>query len=332
MNSASVGKAVDAYPLKKTPEIESQIEKLMKDDTGGDPTTGRKWTRKTRQKMVDMLRASLGIVIGKTKLGEFLHNLDYSLKGLRKNLSMGSHPDRNQQFQMIAKRRGEFEAAGNPIISVDAKKRELVGRFYNRGAAWRKEPVNVNDHDFPSCADGVAIPFGIFDLLAYAGFVYVGTSFNTPEFAVNSIVRWWEAEGQRQYPHQKKILILADSGGCNGCRPRAWKANLQKKLCDVYGLTTVVCHYPTGASKWNPIEHRLFGEISKHWSGEVLDSYDKILECISDTRTTTGLRVQAHLDSTDYKKGVKVNRKEMNTLSLVPAKTLGQWNYTIRPR
>ena len=211
--------------------------------------------------------------------------MDFSLRVNRKAIATDSSPDRDQQFRYISSLRTRFESQGLPIISVDTKKRELVGNFKSNGVKWDRTPVRVNDHDFRSDAIGVAIPYGIYDLLANRGSVFVGVSHDTAAFAAHSIAGWWKRDGANRYRRGQQLLILADTGGSNGCRTGAWKTELQSQLCNSFGLTVTVAHYPTGASKWNPIEHRLFSEISKNWSAEPLDSYQKMLKFIRTTST-----------------------------------------------
>jgi len=219
-----------------------------------------------------------------------------------------------------------------PIISVDAKKKELVGNFKNTGRVWSLKPTPVNDHDFRSEAQGMANPYGIFDLLANQGSVFVGTSHDTPEFAAGNVAQWWRDSGRRNYSDASELLILADSGGSNGARVRAWKYALQEQVADRFDLEVTVCHYPTGASKWNPIEHRLFSEISKHWAGQPLDSYDTIVRLIRETQTQTGLKVKSRLVTKHFETGKKISPEQMSQVALVKHKVLPEWNYTLYPR
>jgi hypothetical protein len=215
---------------------------------------------------------------------------------------------------------------------VDTKKKELIGNFKNEGEAWSKEAEEVDEHDFPSAAECRAVPFGIYDLARNTGYVVVGVSNNTPEFAVTSIARWWEEDGRIAYPGATELLILADGGGGNGRRVRAWKRNVQEKLCDRFGLTVTVCHYPRGCSKWNPVEHRLFSQISRNWAGKPLRSLAVMLSYIRGTTPTTGLKVTARLDEGVYRKGLKVSRQDMDLLKLRQHDTCAGLNYTISPR
>ncbi len=308
----------------------ARIQGLMEHDTAGDPTTGLKWTRRTTEKLAKEL-ATLGIKVSANTVGRLLKTMGFSLRVNHKKCSAGSGQDRDEQFAYIAEQRQRFAREGNPIISVDTKKRELVGNFKNQGATWEQEALEVNDHDFRSAAEGVAIPYGVFDLLANRGHVFVGTSFDTPQFAVDNVERWWAVEGLN-YTNASQLLILADGGGSNGARTRAWKLGLQTNLCDRHGLNVTVCHYPTGASKWNPIEHRLFSQISRNWSGQPLVSYETILNYIRTTETSTGLTVDAHLVTDQYEKGVKVPDEDMDSLALHHHEVQPTRNYTLRPR
>ena len=218
------------------------------------------------------------------------------------------------------------------MISVDTKKKELIGSFYQRGQQWSQDAVAVNTHDFPSYADGRAVPYGIYDIRRNLGYVAVGQSADTPEFAVDAICWWWQAFGQEQYPDTPELLILADGGGSNSYRSRRWKQLLQEKIVDAFGISVTVCHYPPGASKWNPIEHRLFSQISRTWRGTPLTSFEILLDGIRKTTTQTGLRVEATLVEKPYEKGLSASDKEMNLLMIEKHATCPSWNYTIRPR
>jgi hypothetical protein len=305
----------------------------MKHETAGDPMTGLKWTRRTTAKIAKELY-SLGIEISDRTVARLLKKLGFSLRVNHKMLardSKVSSEERDAQFMRITELRESFAANRWPLISVDTKKKELVGRFKNQGTSWNREPVLVNDHDFFKDSVGMAIPYGIYDMQSNRGAVFVGTSHDTPEFAVECIERWWRYEGLRHYGNTDQIAILADAGGSNGPTCRAWKYGLHRHLCDCHGLTVTVAHYPSGASKWNPIEHRLFSEISKCWAGRPLDSYKTILSYIRTTRTTTGLRVSARLVRKNYPKGIKVPDSEMQRLPLTPDAELPRWNYKLSP-
>ncbi|MGK5082960.1 ISAzo13 family transposase [Bdellovibrionota bacterium FG-1] len=311
-----------------------EIRCLMDYETAGDPMSGLKWTRKTTEKIsAQLLR--LGLRVSKNTVGRLLKQMDFSLRVNHKKLSRGSKTTqviRNEQFGTIRNFRDKFERNAHPVISVDTKKKELVGQFKNPGKTWRQTPELVNDHDFRSDGKGMAAPYGIYDTTSNRGFVCVGKSADTAEFAVDSIVSWWAHEGCKQYPDSRKLLILADAGGSNGCRTRAWKYQLQHKLCNIHGLTVNVSHYPPGASKWNPIEHRLFSEISKNWAGIPLSSFKTVLNYIRTTKTKTGLSVSARLIRRHYPKGVKITDAEMQKLRMDFHPNLPKWNYTIRPQ
>ena len=307
------------------------IEQLMAEDTAGDPMSTRKWTRRTTAKIARELRR-LRICVSRRTVGRLLHGLDYSLRVNRKQLGSNASPDRDRQFRYIARQRRSFQRHGDPIISVDAKKRELVGNFKNPGARWDRTPALVKDHDFRSESTGIAIPYGVYDLAANRGFVQIGVSHDTPAFAVRAIATWWRTEGHARYAARRRLLILADTGGSNGYRCSAWKTELQRQLCDRFGIAVTVAHYPTGASKWNPIEHRLFSEISKQWAGEPLTSYEKILRLLRQTRTATGLTVRAILTHTIFPTKVKAAAGPSAQLALKVHRVLPNWNYTIRPQ
>lgn len=258
--------------------------------------------------------------------------MGFSLRVNHKKIATRRGPDRERQFAYISKLRRRHEREGLPIVSVDTKKRELIGNFKNAGAAWEREPVLVNDHDFPSLASGVAIPYGVYDVSANEGAVFVGTSYDTSEFAVDCLTKWWYWLGKRRYPDATELLVLADAGGSNNPTRHLWRYCLQTKLCDRHGISVTVCHYPTGASKWNPIDHRLFSEISKNWAGKPLTSYETVLNYIRTTATATGLSVRAYLLQRTYQRGVTPPEQEMKQLSIQRHPTVPKWNYTIVPR
>ena len=278
-----------------------------------------------------MALRDFGVLVSPNTGARLLLHMGYSRRVNPEKLSPDHSPDRNHQFLYLGDLRDRFQHRGLPIISVDTKKRERVGNFKNPGARWDLSPRWVNDHDFRSDSTGVAIPYGIYDLLANRGSVVVGVSHDTPTFAAHAIAHWWRQEGLLRYPRSRQLLILSDTGGSNGYRCRAWKTQLQAQLADSHGLTLTVAHYPTGASKWNPIEHRLFSEISKNWAAEPLVSYEKMLGFIRNTTTKTGLVVTAYLDRKEYPTGLKTDRELVSSLGLKPGKLLPQWNYTITP-
>jgi len=265
-------------------------------------------------------------------ISRLLKEHDYRLQANVKEQSNKQHPDRDRQFRHIREQRAKHQAAGHPVLSVDTKKKELIGNFKNPGQIWCQEAEVVDAHDFPSDAIGRAVPYGIYDQQLNRGTVHIGQSADTPTFAVDNIVRWCQTERLTYWPDATHLMIEADGGGSNGYRSRVWKRDLQEKVADQFGLTVTVCHYPTGASKWNPIEHRLFSEISKTWAGCPLRSFDDVLYYIRDTKTQTGLTVDAHLVTETYECGVKVPDKEMRALNIQFHDVCLKWNYTIRPR
>lgn len=304
---------------------------LLHEDTAGDPTGHRRlWTSKRLVQITRELR-QLDIAVSPRTVRRLLDQLGYALHANSKSLST-RHEQRNQQFQCIARQKKRFGRGALPMISVDTKKKELVGNFKNPGRVWSLQGTAVKDHDFRSEAQGMAIPYGIYDLVANRGSVFVGTSHDTPDFAAGNVARWWREVGRKNYSDVSQLLILADSGGSNGARVRAWKYALQEQVADRFDLAVTVCHYPTGASKWNPIEHRLFSEISKHWAGQPLDSYPTILRLIEETQTQMGLRVKSHLVSKHFDTGKKISAEQMSQLRLVRHSVLPDWNYTLYPR
>jgi len=310
----------------------SQLRELLREDTAGDPM-GRRglWTGLRLEQICDRLQA-LGLTVCPHTVRRLLDGLGYALHANRKSLSGPQSPERDGQFLYLQHQRQEFAQSGLPIISVDTKKKELVGTFRNAGRIWSREALPVNDHDFRSQAKGIAIPRGLYDLLANRGSVLIGTSHDTPEFAVDAIVDWWRREGRQRYRSAEELLVLADSGGSNGARCRLWKYALQEKLVDPYLVAVTVCHYPTGASKWNPVEHRLFSEISKHWAGQPLSDYPNMVRLVGETRTQTGLVVKCTLSDKHYATNIKVSNGQMRSLDYLKHPILPQWNYTLLPR
>jgi hypothetical protein len=258
--------------------------------------------------------------------------MGYSLRVNQKQISTSFHPCRNLQFEYLAELRYRFQRRHLPIISVDSKKRQLVGTFKNPGHRWELAARCVYDHDFRTDSIGVAIPYGIYDVTENRGALVVGISHDTPAFAAHAIAHWWHQEGSTRYRGSRQLLILADTGGSNGCRCYAWKTELQSQLANCFALAVTVAHYPTGASKWNPIEHRLFSEVSRNWAGEPLDSYQKILNYARTTTTHTGLQVTAYLDRRHYPCGIKPTQDQISALQLQHHETLPEWNYTIKPQ
>jgi len=292
--------------------------------------TGLRWTRKTTEKIRRQLR-SIGIRVSRSTIARLLKEQGYALRVNHKQIACGCHEHRDRQFRYIKRLRQSFAKNDLPVVSVDTKKKELIGRFKNPGAAWGKEPIKVNDHDFRSDGKGMAVPYGVLDLRANQGHVSVGVSHDTPQFAVRALATWWARAGRMLYPHADHLLVLADNGGSNGSRARAWKIELQTAICDRFNISVTVCHYPPGTSKWNPIEHRLFSEISKNWAGHPLDSYETVLNYLRSTKTRTGLRVKATLDRRCYSTGRKITAADMAVLNLEPHRTLPSWNYTLTP-
>lgn len=301
----------------------------MQDATAGDPITGLKWTRKTLRALARTLWFK-GFKIGFVTLRRLLQEQDYAIRVNRKRLTKKQAPQRDRQMRYLIRLRRRFVKAGQPVISVDTKKRELVGNFKNAGGTWRRKARAVLEYDFPSDAEGMAIPFGIYDVVRNEGFVVVGTSHQTPEFAVAAIRRWWVQAGQMYSPDPHELLIEADCGNPNGNRCWRWKHELQQ-LADEFGLTLTVTHLPTGASKWNPIEHRLFSQISRNWAGEPLVSYETILKFIRTTRTESGLRCKAYLDKTIYETRLQLTPEQKERINMVPRRVLPKYNYTIKP-
>ena len=308
------------------------LQQLVEPVTAGDPRSEQKWVRASLRSLSRHL-AEAGHPASPPTVRRLLDDLGYRLHANTKQLEAGAaHPDRDQQFQYIGERRQAFRAAGLPQISVDTKKKELIGRFKNAGRAWGQTAEAVNVHDFRQDAVGRAVPYGIYDLTHNRGTVYVGQSADTPRFAVDMIARWWVDEGRVAFPAASDLLILADGGGSNSARSRVWKQQLQEQLCDRYGLAVTVCHYPTGCSKWNPIEHRLFGPISLNWAGHPLTTWDTMLGYLRGTTTATGLTVRAALDPGTYRTGERVSDAELATLDLTRHAVCPTWNYTLRPR
>jgi hypothetical protein len=265
-------------------------------------------------------------------VGRLLRDRDYSPRVNSKQEVGADHPDRSEQFRYLEAQKQAFLAAGKPVISVDTKKKELIGNFAHAGRAWGQGAERVNVHDFPQAALGRAVPYGIYDLRHNRGSVYVGEAADTPRFAVDALVAWWREEGRVLYAAAQELLVLADGGGSNGCQPRAWKGQLQAQLADAWGLTVTVCHYPTGCSKWNPVERRLFGPISVNWAGQPLRTFERVVGLIRGTTTRGGLTVRAERLRGAYPTGETLSDAEMKGLELERHATCPRWNYTIRPR
>jgi hypothetical protein len=302
---------------------------LLQDATAGDPIRGTKWTRKTLRRLVKELRRKQFMVSHET-VRRLLKALGYVLRHNRKTRSKRQDADRDRQMRYLARQRRAFLKAKQPVISVDTKKKELIGNFKNSGRTWRREARSVLATDFPSDADGKAIPYGVYDVTCNRGFVGVGVSHETAEFAVNVIRRWWRLEGRTTYPDAGELLVQADGGGANGYQDWPWKWELQR-LADETGLTITVTHYPTSASKWNWIEHRLFNHISANWAGEPLVRYETVLKFIRTTTTETGLCCTAYLDRKHYRTHIKLTAEQKACIRLDQHRMLPKWNYTIRP-
>ena len=308
------------------------LEKLVEPATRGDPSSPLLWTSKSTRKLATEL-ARMGHQVSHMTVSRLLKQLGYSLQANRKMREGADHPDRDAQFLHINKKVRSFQRRKQPVISVDTKKRELVGDFKNGGREWRPQgsPQPVRTHDFQDKELGVAIPYGVYDVTQNEGWVNMGIDRDTSEFAVESIRRWWRRMGSRVYPNAKELLIMADGGGSNGSRRRLWKLCLQG-LADELGLAITVCHFPPGTSKWNKIEHRMFCHITENWRGRPLVSRTVIVKLIGSTRTREGLAVKAALDRHVYEKGIHVSDDQLATVRLSRDKFHGDWNYTIRPR
>jgi len=302
---------------------------LLEDATAGDPLGGTRWVRKTLRLLAKQLKRK-GFRVSHETVRHLLAKLRYTLRANRKRRSKKSDPNRDRQMRLIQRTRRRFLKAGKPVISVDTKKKELIGNFKNAGRTWCREAVEVLATDFLSDADGKAIPYGIYDVAQNTGFVVVGTSHETAEFAGAAIRRWWRRVGRVRYAGQNHLLIEADGGGANSSRSWLWKAALQS-LADEFDLTITVRHLPPSASKWNLVEHRLFGPISENWAGQPLVSYETVLKYIRTTSTTTGLRCVAYLDRTPYTTRLKLSATEKANINLTPHRIFPKWNYTVRP-
>jgi len=311
----------------------SALEGLVDPTTRGDPMSPLRWTCKSTRKLAEELTGQ-GHRISHTKVAELLDDLGYSLQGTRKTREGGDHPDRNAQFEYINEQVKAFQSRGQPVISVDAKKKELVGDFANSGREYRPkgQPEPVRVYDFVDKKLGKAIPYGVYDPTTNCGWVSVGVDHDTAEFAVETLRRWWRKMGRRVYPNARELLITADGGGSNSSRSRLWKVQLQD-FADETGLRVAVCHFPPGTSKWNKIEHRMFCHITENWRGRPLLDREIIINLIANTTTKAGLRIQAELDSGEYPIGIKVSDEQMRELNVQPADFHGKdWNYSIAPR
>jgi hypothetical protein len=314
------------------PGLQSQLGKILEETSAGDPMSELRWTNKSTEAMAEELTRQGHPVSDKT-VARCLRKMGYSMQLNQKTREGPQHRNRDQQFRYLNRQVASFRKSGDPVLSVDAKKKENVGPFKNGGRTWRPKgkPHRVNVHDFPSLAEGKAIPYGTYEIGDDRAVVNVGVTHDTAEFAVESIRRWWKLAGSNRKPMAKRILICADSGGSNSSRSRTWKLYLQE-LADELGMAITVCHYPPGTSKWNKIEHRLFSFISLTWRGQPLISYETIVNLIGATKTKSGLQVKAVLDTNQYETGVKVTKSQMDDLRIRPHKTHPDWNYTIEPR
>src|SRR6266498_1189811 len=305
---------------ESNPELLDALDALIEPETRGDPESALRWTTKSTRNLADAL-TEIGHEISHSVIAKILRGHGYSLQGTRKTLEGAQHPDRDAQFRYINRLAMELIAAGEPVISVDTKKKEQVGRFAQRGAEWHRtgEPVQVSTYDFPHLADGKAIPYGVYDIADDSAWVSVGVDHDTSVFAVATIEAWWEQIGKEKYPNARRILITANGGGSNGHRPWLWKREL------------AVCHYPPGTSKWNKIEHRLFSRITLNWRGRPLETYQTVVNLIANTTTTTGLTVRCQLDLSHYPTKIKVTDREKKSIPLVRHDFHGDWNYNILP-
>jgi hypothetical protein len=313
------------------PGLQKALEKLVDPATRGHPESPLRWTCKSTSKLAEELKCQNHPVTDRT-VAALLKQAGYSLQANRKTREGSSHPDRNAQFESINRQVLALQGELQPVVSIDTKKKELVGEFYNAGREWRPagSPVEVKVHDFPDKKLGKAIPYGVYDLASNEGWVSVGIDHDTAEFAAASIRRWWRQMGAQRFPRAKKLMITADGGGSNSSRNRLWKIALQG-LANELNLQLLVSHFPPGTSKWNKIEHRLFCFITKNWRGRPLVTYKTIVNLIASTTTTAGLKVQAAIDTTRYETGIKVSDEQLARVNLTPAAFHGEWNYTISP-
>ena len=318
--------------IAKNSSLPGVLEQLIDPATRGDPESSLLWTSKSTYKLAEELNAK-GISISQKTVYSLLIDLDYSLQSNRKRHEGSDHPDRNEQFEYIYRKLKLFKRSGDPTISVDTKKKEIIGNFKNNGAEYHKKhcPTEVNTHDFPDKILGKVAPYGVYDIGKNAGWVCVGISSDTAEFAVNTIRCWWHMMGKKEYKNCKRILITADCGGSNGNRVKLWKFELQK-LANEIGITIHVSHFPPGTSKWNKIEHRMFSYITANWRGRPLISREVVVQLIANTTTTAGLKIKALLDENDYIKGIKLSNDQISSISEKQDAFHGEWNYQIMGR
>ena len=317
---------------EKYPDLEKDLESLVEPLTRGDPESPLRWTCKSTSRLSNELK-KMGHIICPRIVAKLLKDLEYSLQANQKTIEGQQHPDRNAQFEFINSSVTKQLKLKGPVVSVDTKKKELVGNYKNNGKEWERKgnARKVNDHDFPDEKIPRAFPYGVYDIGKNAGLVNIGTSSDTASFAVASIRKWWNTCGRKLYPHSKKLLITADAGGSNGWRVRLWKWELQQFSNEI-GIPVQVSHFPPGTSKWNKIEHRLFSFISQNWRGEPLVNYETIIRLIESTTTKTGLVVKCKLDKRIYPKGKSISDEQMNSLRIKKNKFHGEWNYTIFPQ
>ena len=318
--------------IDKFPQIKAELKKIIEPHTRGEPQSPLLWTSKSLRKISEELKAK-GYPVSHRVAGEILKSEGFSLQANRKTDEGGSHPDRNDQFLHINQKVIAFQKEGNPVISVDTKKKELIGNFKNGGKEWCPSgvPVETKVYDFPTDAQGKVTPYGVYDITNNKGWVSVGIDKDTSEFAVASIRNWWHKMGQSLYKAPSKLLITADGGGSNGSRTRLWKRELQS-LANELNMEISVCHFPPGTSKWNKIEHRLFSYISLNWRGKPLTSYGVVVNLIGSTTTTKGLKVKSELDTNRYEKGIKISDEEFKKINIHRDSFHGEWNYTIAPQ
>lgn len=314
----------------KDPEIARALERMLTDEVAGDPMGPQKWVRSSIRNLSKKLKEQ-GHQASHGTVARLLRRLGYSLQVNKKKQAGAKHPERDQQFRYISALKAQFLGEGFPVISIDTKKKELIGNYRREGKSWRRNPIETDAY-FAGYAKCVAVPFGIYDVGRNVGYVTVGISHNTAEFAVNCLVNWWKLYGRSAYPHADRVLIFADGGGGNGYNLRTWKKDLQDKLCDAFGLTVTLSHYPPACSKWNPVEYRLFSHISMNWAGQPLLNLDVMLAFIRGTTTSSGLKVQAQLDHGIYRKGRKVTDQQLKELALSTHDVCPRWNYTLSPR
>ena len=314
------------------PGLQTQLGKILEETSAGDPMSALRWTNRSTEAMAEELTRQ-GYPVSDKTVARCLREMGYSMQLNQKTREGPQHRSRDEQFRYINRQVESFRKSGDPVLSVDTKKKELVGAFRNGGRTWRPkgEPHRVNVHDFPSMAKGKAIPYGAYEIGEDRAVVNVGVTHDTAEFAVESIRRWWKLAGRKRKQAANRILICADGGGSNSSRSRAWKLHLQG-LADELGIAVTVCHYPPGTSKWNKIEHRLFSFISLTWKGQPLINYETVVNLIGATKTKSGLRVKAILDTNEYETGVKVTKSQMDSLCIRRHRTHPTWNYTLKPR